>query len=84
MGEIKNFLRSKWVYKLTDNQIFAFETGIVAMSMGASFLFMTIVPSPGGIKAILVATAMMVTGLAIVVFIAYVMNKTREEIKRPE
>jgi len=81
MNKIKEFLSSKWVYRLTDNQMLAFEAGIVAMSMGSAFLFMSVFPSVGGIKEIIVASAMLVVGLIIVVIISNIFFKTREEIK---
>ena len=86
MNKIKEFFKSRWIYKLTDNQIFAFEFGIVAMSMGAVFLLICVFPYAdyGGIRGIITAGVLCVIGLAVISVVSYLIHKTREEIKRPE
>jgi len=83
MDRIKKFLRSKWIYRLTDNQVFAFECGIVAMSMGSAFLFALLAPQffLGEIKEIVVASVILVVGFILVIAVVISFHKTREEIK---
>jgi hypothetical protein len=86
MSSIKEFLKSKWAYKLTDNQLFAFEGGIVAMSMGSSFLLVSLLPSlfDGDIQDIVLASVILGIGLGLTFAMSYVFHKTREEIERPK
>jgi hypothetical protein len=86
MSSIKEFLKSKWAYKLTDNQLFAFEGGLIGMSMGASFLLVSLVPSlfDGEIEDIVVASVILGIGFGLTTTMTYIFCKTREEIKRPK
>lgn len=88
MNKLKGFLKSKWAYRLTDNQLLLFEAGLIAFSMGG-ILLLTGVVNPlfglstdvGGFNDVVASVIVCVGGLALLIISVIGFYKNREEIK---
>jgi len=87
MDKMKEVLKPKWTYKITDNQLLLFEIGVCGTSIGGILLLIGLV-SPltggstdvGGIKDIVLAGIVCGVCFCLLIIAVLGFHKTREKI----
>jgi VanZ family protein len=86
MNKIKDFFKSRWTYKITENELLLMEGATVATTMGLSLLLLGIMNNIsipytlGRVNDMVASTVVFVIGLVLVVLVAYKIYKKQEKI----
>ena len=86
MNKIKEFFKSRWTYKITENELLLMGGAIVGTTMGLSFLLlgvMNIISVPytlGKVNDMVASAIVFAIGIVLVVVAAYKIYKKQEKI----